>query len=69
MSTIVTARIDVSTPSGRRVVRELENKKSVKLEYPFPEGISGESCISENDFWQGVENRFNERYGTNYKLK
>ena len=68
--TEVIARIDITTPKGRRIVRELEqHKKNVRMEYPLPESIAGKNFISEDDFWQGVEKRFNERYGTNYKLK
>ncbi|MDR0421427.1 MAG: hypothetical protein LBH72_00240 [Proteiniphilum sp.] len=33
----VMASIDISRPSGRKIVRELQNKKAVKLEYPLPE--------------------------------
>ncbi|HAF62420.1 MAG TPA: hypothetical protein DCK95_08850 [Anaerolineaceae bacterium] len=34
----VIATIDISRPSGRKIVRELQNKRAVKLEYPLPEG-------------------------------
>ena len=66
----VVARIDVTTPKGRRIVRELEqHKKTVKVEYPMPPEIAGKEWISAEDFWQRAEDRFNKRYGTNYKFK
>ena len=66
----VIARIDVTTPSGRRIVRDLEkHKKAVKVEYPLPPEIVGKEGISLEDFWQRAEDRFNKRYGTNYKFK
>jgi CTP-dependent riboflavin kinase len=34
----VIATIDVSRPSGQKIVRDLQNKKAVTLEYPLPEG-------------------------------
>lgn len=38
----VTAHINVSTPKGRKIVRELErNKKLVKIENPMPTGEGG----------------------------
>ncbi len=58
----VTATIDISTPTGRQLVRELEkHKRVVKLTYPeaeaIPEGaVSLEEGIEE--FWNHVEDRF-----------
>ncbi len=46
----VIARIDISTPSGRKIVRELENKKAVKIEYPLHEGINGKTYTHEEVF-------------------
>ena len=38
----VNAQIDVTRPSGRRLLRELEkHPKLVKVEYPLPPGVSG----------------------------
>ncbi len=68
MKNEVIARIDMSTPTGRRIVRDLENRRVVKLEYPLPEGIEGKTYAHE-EVWKRVENKLNEHYGTNYKLK
>ena len=32
-----TAQIDITRPIGRKLVRELETKNFVKMEYPIPE--------------------------------
>ncbi|GAB6012570.1 hypothetical protein [Viscerimonas tarda] len=40
---MITALIDVSKPEGRKIVRELESKKSVELEYPLIGSISNEN--------------------------
>jgi len=37
MNNKVIATIDISRPSGRKILRELQNKSAVKLEYPIPE--------------------------------
>jgi hypothetical protein len=69
MNTIVTAEIDVATPTGRRIVNELEqHKRSVKLNYPASERIVGKTYTHE-EVWSMVEKILNEHYGTNYKLK
>lgn len=41
------AHIDISTPIGRKLVKELEkHKKAVRLEYPLPEAISEQNFYS-----------------------
>ncbi|MDD4970314.1 MAG: hypothetical protein PHT07_12890 [Paludibacter sp.] len=58
----VIANIDVSTPTGRKIVRELEkHKRVVQITYPdvetIPEGsITLEEGIEE--LWNHLENRF-----------
>ena len=68
MKNEVLARIDVSTPTGRRIVRDLEKRRVVKLEYPLPEGIE-DNTYTHEEIWDKVENKLNDHYGTNYKLK
>ena len=67
MNTIVTAEIDVATPAGRRVVHNLERKRSVKLNYPDFE-ITGKTYTHE-EVWKNVETILNNQYGTNHKLE
>ncbi|GAB6011259.1 hypothetical protein [Viscerimonas tarda] len=61
-SNMVTARIDVSKPEGRKIVRELEAKKSVELDYPMPEGISGKTYTHE-EVWGEMLDELSEYYG------
>ncbi|GAB6013124.1 hypothetical protein [Viscerimonas tarda] len=68
----VIATIDISRPAGRKIVRELEKKKSVRLEYPAPDNVV--AAIDEGrththkEVWGEIEKRFNEHYGTNIKF-
>ena len=65
----VTAHINVETPTGRRLLKELEkHPKAVKVEYPLPEAISGTTYTHEEVFGELVQ-KLNDHYGTDYKLK
>lgn len=68
MKNEVIARIDISTPTGRKIVRELEKRRVVKMEYPLPEGKEGQ-IYTHQEVWDTVENKLNDHYDTNYKLK
>jgi hypothetical protein len=48
MTTII-AHIDISRPSGRKIVREIEKKRAVTIEYPLPQDTTN----SVND-WEEV---------------
>ena len=63
----VTAEIDVSRPVGRKLVRELENKRYVNIEYPFI-GKSEKTYTTEEVFGS-AESIVNNYFGTNLKLK
>ncbi len=52
----VIARIDISTPAGRKILRQLATNKTVKIEYPDPDLISGQKTYS-------VEEVFDECIG------
>ena len=58
----VTAEIDVTRPAGRRIVKDLESKRSVKISYPFI-GKS-EHSYSHKEVWNMGENILNEVFGT-----
>jgi len=62
----VTAHIDVSTPKGRKIVRELEkNKKLVKIDNPLPVGEDGlplETYSVEESF-ENLWKKMEEHYG------
>ena len=60
----VTARINVETPAGRKIVRELEkHRKLVEIDYETPEFINGvpEGYITleegEKNFWDSLKNK------------
>jgi len=66
----VIAHIDISTPIGRKLVKELEkHKKAVRVEYPLPEAISGQNFYTIDEVFSEVEKELNDHYGTNLKLK
>lgn len=58
----VIANIDISTPTGRKIVRELEkHKRVVKITYPEAEEIpEGAVTIEEGveEFWGHLEKKF-----------
>jgi len=63
---VVTAEIDVTTPTGRKLVKELERKRCVKL--TFPNVVDGVT-YSHKEVWEKMENKLNQFYGTDHKLK
>lgn len=43
---IITLKINIDTPSGRRLLKEVERyPKVAKVEYPLPEAIAGEKSV------------------------
>ncbi|HBG41749.1 MAG TPA: hypothetical protein DDZ96_01820 [Porphyromonadaceae bacterium] len=67
MTNKVIATIDVTHPCGHKIVRDLQNKRGVKLEYPLPEDI--ENVLTHEEIFAKAEKKLNDHYGTNYKLK
>lgn len=65
----VIARIDISKPSGRKTVRELEKKKGIQIEYPLPEHILGDIEDNVDAVFDKLADKLNDHFGTNYKLK
>lgn len=64
----VTAEINVESPTGRRIVHELEkHKKVVKLSYPSLEDIEGQDqTYTFNEFKANVKDEFKKRYGVDF---
>jgi hypothetical protein len=65
----VTAEINVESPTGRRIVRELErHRKVVKLNYPNATEIEGSTSgtYSYDEFKENVKIEFKKRYGVNF---
>ena len=64
----VTAKIDISTPAGRKIVRELEkHKKLVKVTYPIPESIVENKTYTQQEFEDKVKDKFAETYGVKFE--
>ena len=69
MSTLVTVTIDVSTPAGRRIIRDLDkHKEVVKIQSPLPEHLVGKKTYAVDEAFEMVEQKLNDYYGTNYKI-
>jgi hypothetical protein len=66
----INVQIDISTPTGRRLLKEVErHPKVAKVEYPSPETIAGEKTYTIEEVFSSVEEKLNNHYGTNHKLK
>ena len=66
----VTAYINVSTPKGRKIVKELErHKKIVEIENPMPVGIDGmpEKTYSSEFIEEYLWNKLDEHYETDIR--
>ena len=64
----VIAKIDTSMPSGRKIVRELQKKKAVQIEYPLPEQMLGVDD-NVNEVFDRLAEKLNTHFGTHHKLK
>ena len=67
MNATAIAHIDISRPSGRKIVREIE-KRAVKMEFPMPAEMTERKWHTVDEVFAMVEKRINDRYGTNYKI-
>ncbi len=55
------ARINLDTPTGRRIARELErHPKTVKVEYPLPPEIAGQKWYTEEEFFAEFDRKIEE---------
>jgi hypothetical protein len=62
-----TAQIDVTRPTGRRLVRELErHTKIVKVDYPLPVGVS-EKGYTISEVREMGYNKLSEHYGVDVR--
>lgn len=61
---IVTAQINIETPAGRKIVRELEkHHKLVKIEYPVSEGVAGQRTYTLDESFNECCDILSEHYG------
>ncbi len=59
----VIAHIDISTPIGRRLVKELEkHRKVVRIEYSLPEAIAGQKTYSVDEVFNECYDILSEHY-------
>jgi hypothetical protein len=66
----ITVKIDIETPTGRRLLREIErHPKVAKVEHEIPAEISGQKTFSHEEIWSKMEKKLNNHYGSNLKLK
>ena len=62
-----TAKINISTPAGRKILRELEkHKKLVKISYLLPESFTENKTYTQQEFEDKVKEKFAETYGVKY---
>ena len=64
----VVARIDVSRPAGRRIVRELEGKRVVRIEYPLPIKTTSEKWYDWDEVRENGINHLSSHYGVDMKV-
>ncbi len=66
----VIAHIDISTPTGRRILKELEkHTKTVRVEYPTEDYDFNKKTYSIEESFGKVEEKLNQHYGTDIRLK
>lgn len=62
MSTII-AKIDISGPTGRRILRKLEaHPKVAKIEYKVPEELAEQELLTVEEAFSGLRKRVKEHY-------
>ena len=60
------SKINISTPAGRKIVRELDkHKKLVKITYPIPLGEDGktEQTYSIEEVFEELDTKLKKHYG------
>jgi len=66
----VNVQIDIDSPTGRRLLKEVErHPKVAKVEYPLPVAVAGEKTYSIEEVFSKVEEKLNNHYDTDHKLK
>jgi len=60
----VTARINIDSPTGRKLVREIEkHKKVATIEYPLPEDLKNGTALSHDEVWDKIIDKMSNHYG------
>jgi len=64
----VTARINVDSSTGRKLVREIQNNNNVaEIEYPLPEGMLNGTASSHDEVWDEIYDKLSEHYGVDVR--
>lgn len=64
----VTAQINIDTPIGRKILRELEkHPKIVKVDYPLPEAIAGQATYTAEEVFDECLDNLSNHYQTDCK--
>ena len=63
----INVQINIDSPTGRRLLEEVKrHPKVAKVQYPL---IDNEKTYYIEEVFSKVEEKLNNHYGTNYKLK
>jgi hypothetical protein len=64
----VTAFINVETPAGRKIVRDLEkHRKLVKIEYPQVDTFDGEKTYTVDEVFDECYDILSDHYGVDVR--
>ena len=59
----VTARINIDSPTGRKLVSEIEkHKKVARIEYPLPEELINGTALSHDEVWNKIWDKLTNHY-------
>jgi len=64
----VTVRINIDSPTGRKLIREIEKHKRVaKIEYPLPEDLINGTALSHDEVWDKIIDKISNHYGVDIR--
>jgi len=64
----VTARINIDSPTGRKLVCEIEkHKKVAKIEYPLPEDLINGTALLHDEVWEKIIDKMSDHYGVDLR--
>ena len=64
----VTARINIDSPTGPKLVCEIEkHKKVAAIDYPLPEELQNCTALSHNEVWDKVWDKLSDHYGVDVR--
>lgn len=64
----INVQIDLSTPTGRQLLREVEkHPKVAKVDYPLPEGIAGQETYTLDEAFEKCYDVLSKNYGVDVR--